>query len=326
MAVNRKKPDGTNCETFTKSQTVKIFCLAQPGCKNSVFANSGFDEGAVVGGLNSGGFSSGWLGSFGDPVVVNEEEGSLDGWSVDLSGNLEEYDVLTSESAICVNKDTVVIMLRGSINVSRSNIKEPSPNRPCDKLVVSMNNGSPILPDICPDDQCIKLATIDLGPIYPTESSDTSEWFEVQATFELRDWMTVDSCSGITNSLMVRPTIYVTNGLSDDQGPETRTYIQIDNFCVEGETVAVEEITHKQEVKVFPNPTIGVLRIEMPFLSYNDISLQITSLTGQQLHVQKAEPGIAVQTMDASLLPQGMYFLQILSKGQVIAVNKFVKQ
>jgi hypothetical protein len=64
----------------------------------------------------------------------------------------------------------------------------------------------------------------------------------------------------------------------------------------------------------------------MPYIAQSGISLEIISLTGQLLLAKRAESGNAIQTIDASTLPQGMYFIQILSKGQVIAVNKFVKQ
>lgn len=36
--------------------------------------------------------------------------------------------------------------------------------------------------------------------------------------------------------------------------------------------------------------------------------------------------GIARQTVQASNLPNGLYFLQVLEEGKVLAVEKFVKQ
>jgi hypothetical protein len=94
---------------------------------------------------------------------------------------------------------------------------------------------------------------------------------------------------------------------------------------MDGMLVAVNDPPQSSGIRLFPNPTNGELNIEMPFDAKSGISLQVISLTGQQLLKKTAEPGLAVQTMDASTLPQGMYFMQILSKGQVLAVNKFVK-
>lgn len=86
------------------------------------------------------------------------------------------------------------------------------------------------------------------------------------------------------------------------------------------------EIGLSGSLHIFPNPTTGSLNIELPFPSELGMSLQVGSLTGQNVFNKDLEVGSAVQTIDASALPQGMYFIQILSKGQVIAVNKFVKQ
>ncbi len=77
---------------------------------------------------------------------------------------------------------------------------------------------------------------------------------------------------------------------------------------------------------LYPNPTNGILIVELPSPAGLDMSLQIVSITGQRLLSKKAESGNAIQSIEVSGLPQGMYLFQAVSDGRVLSVNKFVKQ
>lgn len=76
---------------------------------------------------------------------------------------------------------------------------------------------------------------------------------------------------------------------------------------------------------LYPNPTDGILMVELPSPAGLDMSIEIVGLTGQRLFDKQAESGIAIQTIDASTLAQGLYFIQVISNGRVQSVNKFVK-
>lgn len=77
---------------------------------------------------------------------------------------------------------------------------------------------------------------------------------------------------------------------------------------------------------IHPNPTSGEIIIQLSDAAENNEVMRIVSFTGQVLLQKTIKYGLTADSFDASVLPSGMYFLQIVSKGQVMAVNKFVKQ
>jgi len=318
MEVTRKKPDGSNCESFRKSQTVRISCGISPLCDNSVYSNPTFSENPLAGGLYSGGSSFGWNGLLGEPLVTEGKEGSSDGWTIQLWGNLDTSAVLTQFDAICLERDTGTITLR--TEKPKRKPREIIGAVGVENLKFHIFQGDNFDPDNCNGIDCYELASI------PISALPLDEWYEVQIPYDLRGKMAMDTCSG-GHGVLVRPAIFVSNIFGSNQGgSDTYSSVHVDDLCFDGTIVAVNNPGQASGIRIFPNPTTGIMNIEMPYFTQSDISLQIISLTGQQIFGKTAEPGISVQTIDASALPQGMYFLQILSKGQVIAVNKFVKQ
>ena len=87
-------------------------------CVNSVFNNPTFSEGAIAGGLNSGGHSNGWKANSGNPKVNEGQFESLDGWTIQLSGNIDSSDVLTSIEPICIEKGNGLVNLRIAVGDS----------------------------------------------------------------------------------------------------------------------------------------------------------------------------------------------------------------
>lgn len=318
MVVTRLKPDGTLCESFVKSKIINVACIVNPACNNSSLRNSSFSEGAIAGGFNSGGASDGWSSIHEEIEVIEGALGSLEGWSLRLFGNLDKASVLTSVEAICLARDTGLITLRLEGEPIPGAPQVPTGRGRSSSLAFYVSQGNNFEIGNCEEQNCYHIATI------PIEDFMNGEWYDIEVPYDLRGWNLSDTCG---SGALIRPVLFVTNDINSIQGgEETYSYAQIDNFCLDGMTVAVSNPFDYHRIRIFPNPTTGLLNIEMPNIIQSDISLQIISLTGQQMLVKASEPGISVQTIDASALPQGMYFLQVLSKGQVIAVNKFVKQ
>lgn len=86
------------------------------------------------------------------------------------------------------------------------------------------------------------------------------------------------------------------------------------------------ETIDKAHIAIFPNPNPGIFSIELPSTTVSNMSFRILNLTGQVLRVQERQPGLATQLVQAGDLPAGLYFLQVVSNGQPLAIKKFVKQ
>ena len=74
-----------------------------------------------------------------------------------------------------------------------------------------------------------------------------------------------------------------------------------------------------------PNPTNGSLTLELKSPALSEMILHVTSLTGQVVLEVQMEPGKFIHTIKTNYLPEGLYFLQMISDGQMVSVNKFVK-
>lgn len=77
------------------------------------------------------------------------------------------------------------------------------------------------------------------------------------------------------------------------------------------------------QARIYPNPTTGLLNIELEHADYlNDYILRVHNTLGQQVHQQEVE-----SVIDLGQLQAGMYLLTIQNKaGQLISQQKLLKQ
>jgi hypothetical protein len=80
-----------------------------------------------------------------------------------------------------------------------------------------------------------------------------------------------------------------------------------------------------REIKIYPNPTKGMLEVEIPEDPYNPetIQLLIFDLKGRPIIDRRQEPSRSL--LDLSPYPNGFYILY-LKKGQTISKWKIIKQ
>lgn len=304
MVVNRKKADGTDCETFTFSKEINVQCQSWSECNDPSIINPNFNEGAIPGGLSTGGSSTGWTAPGGNPFVVEGAEGSSDGWAVLLAGNYEYADVLQSTETICLGSGKGVISLRSK--QPKADMRE---RRPGGIIKVEFISG---------------LLTRTIGS-FPLVGIDSSNWWEFQIPFDVTDWIGLDSCNDIPNTISVHLRISVSNSLSDSQGgPLTFTEILIDNVCLDN-LVSISPSGLLVPYRIFPNPVSGMLNIQLHAPAPTEMSIRLVSLTGQIISEHQFESGKEIQSVNTMHLPNGMYIIQTVSKNRVLSLNKFVK-
>lgn len=77
---------------------------------------------------------------------------------------------------------------------------------------------------------------------------------------------------------------------------------------------------------IFPNPNTGAFTVELPQPASPGMAFRIIDITGRLALEAITEAGSVRQTVLAGSLPNGLYFLQVLEEGKVLAMEKFVKQ
>ncbi|MEP6792763.1 MAG: T9SS type A sorting domain-containing protein, partial [Saprospiraceae bacterium] len=322
MVVTRKKADGTNCETITKSQSVTVTCINQPDCVNSVLDNPTFSEGAVKGGLNTGGHSNGWKASSGNPKLLESQIGSIDGWTMLLSGNIDTADILSTVEPVCLAKIEGMIRIRIAVNDSApGGVPRPFRGKPTkEQFDIELYQGNQISLNSCDGTSCYELASVSLRGL------PHNEWLDLQIPYDLRDWDALDTCGGFPG-VLVRPAMYVTNPFSNVQGgKETFTYVQLDNFCLGGTIVATEEPLQNKGISIFPNPTTGEIILQITGALSDGGAIQIIDLYGRLLFSENLLGAKERYSFTIESLPPGIYFVKILDNGLPVRIEKIIKE
>ncbi|MGB4849347.1 MAG: T9SS type A sorting domain-containing protein, partial [Saprospiraceae bacterium] len=314
MVSNRYQDDGTWCDSYPIIQNVTIICNNPTDCVNSIFNNPTFSEGAIAGNFNSGGHSNGWKASSGNPKVNEGKFESLDGWTIQLSGNLDTADILTQIEPVCLAKIAGMITVRIAVNDSAPGgifFAKAGKEKKEDKMKLAFSRSAVKL-NHCDGPDCYPLASI------PFALLDTATWLDVQIPYDLSDWDVLDSC-GDFPGVLVRPYIYVTNALSNDQGgAETFTYVQLDNFCINGTLVAVHDPPQKQIIQIYPNPTTGELILRFTSVHPKSGVIEVFDLYGRLMLTEKLLPDKESHTLSIASLPSAVYFVKVFDKGMPV--------
>ncbi len=321
MIVIRKNSNGTICAQGSFSKKVTVTCTIWADCSNSIFANPKFSQGAVAGILGAGGTSTGWKALSGKPYVLEgKPAGTLDGWAMAIAGNLDSSDVLSSVEPICLKKDSGMITLRmASDPVPGADIKLGR-HPPRGNISIQLYQGNTFNINNCGN--CYKLASIiDILPL------DSSDWVQIQIPYNLSDWVGLDSCGTGKGGILARLAVFVNSPLGSNQGGVSNGYrAELDNLCATGQLISVKNPDQQLALRIFPNPNLGTFTVELPAPAPTNMIFRVTDLTGKLLQEKQTKIGTQIQTVEAGNLPDGFYFLQVVSEGKIIAVEKFVKQ
>ncbi len=111
--------------------------------------------------------------------------------------------------------------------------------------------------------------------------------------------------------------------------PNDKLDKQYDNnqACYDGTTVSIQEVPVSQGVvKVYPNPAVEQLQLQLP-LNWANKSYQyaIFDTKGQQILTANGQQGKDIPQINIANLPKGLYFVRIANK-QSKQIIKFLKQ
>ena len=79
-------------------------------------------------------------------------------------------------------------------------------------------------------------------------------------------------------------------------------------------------------IRIFPNPNTGEFNVELTETAAPGTVFKITDPTGRLVLQKPVDAGSQRQLIQATALPAGMYFLQVVTEGKITAVGKFVIQ
>jgi len=153
--------------------------------------------------------------------------------------------------------------------------------------------------------------------------TDTIGWTKIGGYFTAQggeDYITI----GNFNSIINTDTLYMgTNDpLSSDPGT---AYYYIDSVSLYDSLDYVTNIRKYEEefkVKVFPNPTSGMLNIECKILNdKTNLKIIITDVLGREIKDMDYEKKI-----DVSDLERGIYFLSIFKNDKLLSAQKILKK
>jgi PKD repeat protein len=112
-----------------------------------------------------------------------------------------------------------------------------------------------------------------------------------------------------------------------NQVDSVSSIVGIDNIEICSDImISSKDLNEAQNLRIFPNPNSGNFNVELPEPAKPEMYFRITDHTGKIVQEKATKPASKMQTMTVESLTNGMYFLQVVSKGRIVAVEKFVKQ
>jgi len=96
--------------------------------------------------------------------------------------------------------------------------------------------------------------------------------------------------------------------------------VRAENFCgssdmrtmnIEILPIAVSSVETEQSIKLYPNPSNGLVFIEMPYTLIEPVIIKVTALSGALILEDKIDKGFDKTSLDLSELPPGNYMIDI---------------
>jgi len=85
------------------------------------------------------------------------------------------------------------------------------------------------------------------------------------------------------------------------------------NLTIKTEKEFIRYDMESDLVKVYPNPFVSTLHLELNWISEDFTTVKIYNIIGKQIYLQSFEPGAQIITIDSNTFEKGIYFVEIKS-------------
>ncbi|MBK7343716.1 MAG: T9SS type A sorting domain-containing protein [Saprospiraceae bacterium] len=287
------------------------FCVPKSGIRRRGHWRP-YDDGRVA---------PGWIGKETTRLSSKEFRESDDAWSVLLTGCYFNSDVLRSAEPVCLFKkdEGLLIAMKvrspggpipgASVKVGR---KPPGGNALIIQYGLNLNQQ--------PGHQ--RLARIE--DLLPLEDDD---WYDLYIPYDLKNLTSEDSCGDQSDGIPGHLFVWMSNMLSNDQGDGmVRDAVILDQMCVDGKLVSVDQSGPTSAYRIWPNPGHGTVQVDLPAPALPGTSIKLVTLTGQTVKTQEVITGSTTQSVMVDDISSGMYFVVIERNGMTQAVFRWVCQ
>jgi len=295
MQVTRTPLVGAPC-SYTKCQTVSVSCFGNPTgfCTTNALKNGNFTGGLAPGHLGGSGSVAEWLqfpNLDAGLVFVDDSAGGFDEGYLVLSGGPNQPAGIYQAVDLAQNAFTVIEYNRRNF----SGDQLPDGTKLEFRLYADSNETS--------DNQLIFTDLIE-------NSADTG-WVARSASVQIS-----------TNPDYP----YLVVSLSNDDPAGGQSVIGLDNLemCTSATSDAWEPMKN-QVFRLYPNPATNELTVEWSGYDGKNGSVQIFGSLGQILQTRSIPDGANSLTTNVNEMPEGIYFVKIVSAGRLLKVLKFVK-
>ncbi|MCB9283617.1 MAG: HYR domain-containing protein [Lewinellaceae bacterium] len=282
LRVARTDLSGNSCGVIEKCWAFNSECGDATACEGGIVSNPGME--GVRGILGMDGSADPWLPAYGAPYLVSDP-GAADPNFIVLSGNKSGGDAFYQ-----VINPVVGQTYQLSFNTTRYLPARPGENT---RLIVRVSD-VPQTSNICTG-TCQTLATIH-------DFSDTA-WYH-----HLASWQP------FSPSLKYL-TVLVENDFQNNGTPASRSYIQIDNICLDLPNSTVD--VPQQPFRIYPNPTSGELTVDFAVPASGSMQLTVFDLWGRPVARQDLAAGASRHTLDLRALPPAVYWVEVKDGGMV---------
>ncbi|MBN8681245.1 MAG: T9SS type A sorting domain-containing protein [Chitinophagales bacterium] len=150
-------------------------------------------------------------------------------------------------------------------------------------------------------------------------SPGTNSYTTSIATGNSVEWRVRTRCNGSVVSTWTSVAFFIAGSLvGDESGAETVNRAEEDVDAFQSEVAA--------ETLVFPNPSEGMIMVQLPRAAAGELALQVSDMQGRNVYNSALPQGTVSFELDLANQPKGLYLLQLLHENGEKVVKTLVLQ